>query len=349
MDQTGMVTFDPEKLRAQMMKSLKKLGVNDDSIHHVVTSMLQTSLRGVDSHGINLYPHYHRSFISGRLSTQPNFTRVKDGPSFVVLDAGHAIGHHAGSEAMRIAMEKAGNTGVGIGVVQNSSHFGASAYFALQAAEKDMIGMAFTNADALVKAFNGKESFFGTNPICFTAPMANEGPFCLDMATSIVSWNKIKNYRRADEPLEEGWAFDKEGLPVTDPHQAASLNSIGGYKGFGLGMMVEILCAVITNSVIGKDMLAMFTSPPEAQRQVGHFFLAMDLSQISDVNTFKNTMQNMCDRIRNEEPIGDQKVMVPGDPEKITYKDRIHSGIPAFESVYQEYIDADPDFANCLK
>lgn len=349
MGESKMVVFDHLKLKNQMFHSFNDIGVCPDSMNHAVDSMIQTSLRGVDSHGINLFPHYYRSFLSGRLTLNPRFSIVKEGPSYVVVDADHAIGHHSGAHAMKLAIQKAAETGVCAAVVQNSSHFGASAYFGLQAAEKDMIGLAFTNADALVKAFNGKSAFFGTNPICFTAPVADEEPFCLDMATSIVSWNKIKNYRRADEELEDGWAFDNEGLPVTNPHQAASLNSIGGYKGFGLGMMVEILCSVITNSVIGKDMLAMFTSPPEARRRVGHFFMAIDVSGLSDVNQFKKTMKLICDRVRNETPVGNEAVMVPGDPEKNSMKQRVNSGIPVFTSVLEEFNSINPEFANCLK
>ncbi len=164
-----MTRFDAGKLAALMAAELAKRHIDPESNQHVVASLVQTSLRGVDSHGINLFPHYCRAAEAGRINSRPHISISRTGPSTAVMDADH---------------------------VRNSTHFGAAAYFGLIAAERDCLGFAFTNADALVKAFGAKEAFFGTNPICFTAPLQNESPFCLDMATSLVSWNKINNYRR---------------------------------------------------------------------------------------------------------------------------------------------------------
>jgi len=347
MGKSGMVKYDPTVLGRIMRSTLSRLGVNDDSVAHAVTAMIQTSLRGVDSHGINLFPHYYRSYKSGRLNKEPEFMITNEGPSFAIMDADHAIGHHAGAFAMQYAIGKATGSGIGAVAVKDSSHFGAAAYFGLMAAKQGMLGLAFTNADALVKAHNGRNAFFGTNPICFTAPMEDEEPFCLDMATSQVSWNKIKNYRREDKPLEPGWANDAQGLPVIDPHSAASLNPIGLYKGFGLGMMIDILCSAITSSVSGKDMLPMFTSAPDAHRHVGHFFMAIDVGQMTDLVTFRRSLQSLCNRVRAEEPFGDFPVMVAGDPEKQSEKYRKVHGIPVLEEVHVEFCGIDKDFMHC--
>ena len=309
--------------------------------------MVQTSLRGVDSHGINLFPHYYRSFESGRLSKNPLFKFTQNKGSTATLDADHSIGHHSGIVAMNKCIEMADKNGMGACVVKNSSHYGASSFFGLHAAAKGYIGLSFTNADALVKSFNGKHSFFGTNPICFCAPLLNEDPFCLDMATSQVSWNKIKNYRRSDDELEAGWAYEANGKTVTNPHDAKSLSPAGGYKGFGLGMMVEILCAVLSGSVIAKDMMAMFTSPPEAHRRVSHFFMAIDIESFINKELFIQNLTDMVHRLRDEPSISDDHVMAPGDPEKKTFPIRLKHGIPCFEEVYKEYLDINPIFNSC--
>jgi ureidoglycolate dehydrogenase (NAD+) len=338
------IRLDSTKLSEIMKAVLKNKDVNTDSLNHCVDSLIQTSLRGVDSHGINLFPHYCRAVDSGRINKHPQLKIKSTAPSSAIMNADDAFGHHAGAVAIDYAIEKAKETGMAaIGVI-DSTHFGAAAYFAFRAAEKDCIGWAFTNADALVKAHNSKEAFFGTNPICFTAPMANEGPFCLDMATSTVSWNKIKNYRVANKQIPIEWAFDVEGRPVTNPHDARSLRPAGDYKGFGLGMMVDILCAILTGGIISKDLLPMFTSPIEARRKISHFFMVMDISKFTDVQSFKNNLQIMADRIRKLPKSGEEEVMVAGDPEKKTFAKRIKEGIPIEKSVWKEFLEISPEF-----
>lgn len=343
-----MRAFDGEKLKLQIFNDFLSIGVNRESARHAAESMIQTSLRGVDSHGINLFPHYHRSYLSGRLNKDPNYAFEQKKSAAAVLDADHAIGHHAGIVGMNKCLELAAEHGIAACTVRNSSHYGASSYFGLHAADKGYIGMSFTNADALVKAYNGKEAFFGTNPICFAAPMKGESPFCLDMATSLVSWNKIKNYRRTDEKIPDHWAYDKEGHSVSDPHKAASLSPIGDYKGFGLGMMVEVFCALLSDSVIAKDMLAMFTSAPEAQRKVSHYFMAIDIEAFINKDRFMEHLSTMAARMRGLPTIGEEPVMVPGDPEKKAEKVRKVQGIPCLEEVIAEYLEINREFENCL-
>lgn len=342
------VTVDGVKLSGMMKAVLKGKGVNEESLNHCVDSLVQTSLRGVDSHGIHLFPHYCRSVDGGRINKNPKMNISSTAPSAALLKADHAFGHYAGAFAMDYAMSKAKETGMcGIGVV-DSSHFGAAAYFSLRAANKNFLGFSFTNADALVKAHNSKEAFFGTNPICFTAPMAKEEPFCLDMATSTVSWNKIKNYRTANKQIPTEWAFNEEGLPVTNANDARSLRPAGDYKGFGLGMMVDILCAVLTGGIISKDLLPMFNSPVGAQRKISHFFIAMDISKFTDVKNFSLHLQEMADRIRQLPKSGQEPVMVAGDPEKKNFATRLVKGIPVSRLVWNEFLDIDKEFNNAV-
>ncbi len=343
-----IVQVDSMKLSEIMKAVLKSKGVKNDSLNHCVDSLIQTSLRGVDSHGINLFPHYCRAVDSGRINKSPIFKITSTASSAAMMNADHGFGHHAGAVAVDYAIDKAKETGLcGIGVI-DSSHFGAAAYFALRAAKKDFIGWSFTNADALVKAHNSKEAFFGTNPICFTAPMAGEDPFCLDMATSTVSWNKIKNFRVANKSVPSEWAFDEEGMSVTDPHHARSLRPAGDYKGFGLGMMVDILCAVLTGGIISKDLLPMFSSPIEAQRKISHFFMVMDISKFSNLQSFKNNLQDMADRIRMLPKAGEDEVMVAGDPEKKMFAKRMVEGIPIDETIWSEFLSISSDFKNSV-
>ncbi len=339
-----MINLNHTLLSQKMKAVLLSKNVNTVSIDHAVDSLIQTSLRGVDSHGIHLYPHYCRAVDSGRINKNPNIEINKTASGTALINADHAFGHHAGAVAIDYACELALQSGIAAVNVQNSTHFGAAAYFALRASNKNLIGFSFTNADALVKAFGSKQSFFGTNPICFTAPLANEEPFCLDMATSLVSWNKIKNYRKGNKSVPSHWAFDKEGLAVTDPHKAASVNPAGEYKGFGLGMMVDILCAVIGGGLIGKDILPMFDSPIEARRKISHFFMAIDIDKFIPVEVFKTNLQSVVDRIRMLPALDNEQVMVAGDPEKKSFKLRSVAGIPIEENIFDEFLAIDAAF-----
>ncbi len=333
-----MFRIDANELRPLLVARLRALDVDPVAIDHVVDSLLQTSLRGVDSHGIQLFPHYVRAVAAGRVIARPAPVLERTAASTARLDANHAFGHHAGALAIDAAVGLARETGLGAVSVRDSTHFGAAAYFALRAADAGMIGFSFTNADALVKAFNAREPVFGTNPVCFAAPLRDEGPLCLDMATSLVSWNKVRNSRVSGAALGADWAFDRAGRPTTDADAAASLNPAGGYKGYGLGMMVEVLCGLLADGPAAKELLPMFTSPIEVRRHLSHFFLALDIERFVPGDRFRARLQGLVDGIRAMEPM-QSSVMVPGDPEKRAARERARDGIPAAQALLDAFAE----------
>jgi ureidoglycolate dehydrogenase (NAD+) len=345
-----MRVFVHDRLAHLMHVALEARNVGAESRKHVVHCLIQTSLRGVDSHGINLFPHYCRAIDAGRINPNPVMKLTSVGTSAAIIDADDGFGHHAGAYAMTQSIELAKSSGIGAVGVTGSTHFSAAAYYGLMAAEADCIGFAFTNADALVKAENAKVSFLGTNPICFTAPLLSEGPLCLDMATSLVSWNKIMNFRRENKQIQSNWAFDSVGKSVTNPELAVSLNPVGGYKGFGLGLMVEILCSTLNGGVLGKEIAPMYSIPlTSTKRKISHFFAAIDVGRFCGVQHFKETLQNIVSQIRQLPPTEDNcDVMVPGDPEKKTYIERSLKGIPLDESKFQEFIAVNAQFSDAL-
>ena len=226
-----MPAFDGRVLPEILGTELRRRGVSEESARHVAESLVEASVRGVDSHGINLFPYYVSAVTGGRINGSPELRVVTRRPALATLDADHGFGHHAGSVAMQLAMEMADHTGVGVVGVRQSTHFGAAAYFAHQASRRGYAAFAFTNADALVKAYGAGEALFGTNPVCFSVPIEGEEPFCLDMATSRVSWNKVMNKRRRGEQIPAGWACDERGEPTTDPDRARMLRRAGSPKG----------------------------------------------------------------------------------------------------------------------
>jgi ureidoglycolate dehydrogenase (NAD+) len=342
-----MIRLDAAKLKPLFALHLGAVGVDRESVAHVTDSLLQTSLRGVDSHGIQLFPHYVRAARAGRINISPQISIQERGASTAVLDADHAFGHRSGAMAIDHAIDLAAKTGVGAVSVRNSSHFGAAAYFALRAAERGFLGFAFTNADSLVKAFNARRAVFGTNPICFTAPLLKEGPLCLDMATSVISWNKVRVRQASGLQLQPEWAYDIDGLSTTDPALARSLSPTGGYKGFGLGMMVEILCGLIAGGPVGGEILAMYGAPIEARRSISHFLMAIDVARFVDLGAFRARLQALVDEIRAM-PATAESVMVPGDPEKRTFVERTSAGIPVPQAVLDSLCDVSPDFSSAI-
>ena len=145
------------------------------------------------------------------------------------------------------------------------------------------------------------------------------------------------------------WAFDRDGVPVSDPSLAVSLNPAGSYKGFGLGMMVDILCALLSGGLVSKDILPMYTSPLNLQRKVSHFFMAINIEKFTELATFQNSLQNLVDRVRALESIDENTcVQVPGDPEKKVFKERSLSGIPIEPSKLEEFILIDDAFISSV-
>jgi LDH2 family malate/lactate/ureidoglycolate dehydrogenase len=336
------------KFSSVMLDVLIKKGMPSHIAKPITTSLIETSLKGIDSHGINLFIHYFNEVASNRLNINPSLQFDQTSNSTALLDAQNTFGHYSGQQSMIKAIDLATENGVGIVSVSNSTHFGAAWFFTDIAARNGMIGIALTNTEPLVNAYNSKESFFGTNPFCFSAPMSNEHPFCLDMATSTVPWNKIKNYRQENMELDPKWAYDVNGGSTTDPHKANSLSSIGEYKGFGLGMVIEILCSGLSSGPLSKDISPLYDMSITQDRKISHFFLALDISKFTPVDRFEKYLWGMSAQIRSLPKSGIDDVMVAGDKEKKTAKTRTQGGIPINENKFKEFLKISKSFETTI-
>ena len=187
-----MTTISGKAAKQIIKGALLKENVDEQVTEYVAEGLVSTSLRGVDSHGIRLIHHYLAGIKSSRINPRPSYNLEKKMPTTAILDADNTFGHAACMEAARVAVEMAKEYGSGHVAVKNSTHFGAAAYFALEIAGNDMVGMSFTHSDSLIIPTFGKRSFLGNNPVCFSAPVKGETPFCLDMATSITTFNEIR-------------------------------------------------------------------------------------------------------------------------------------------------------------
>ncbi len=307
---------------------LAKAGVEPYSANAVAAGLGETSLRGVDSHGVRLLPHYVRSVESGRKNPRPNFVFERRFPALGTLRADHALGLAAGAKAIDHCMDMAEVYGLGAVAVVDSSHAGAMAASALRAAKRGYIALAFTHADSFVVPYDGIRPYFGTNPICMAAPRVEEDPFCLDMATSTIAWNKVLAARAQAAPLGPGQAADESGAETTDAFAAASLLPSGAYKGYGLGAMVEVFSGILTGMGFGPTIPAMYTAPMDQPRRLGQFYMALRIDSCVDAESFRHSLQQMTDAVRAEPAKPGEDVMLAGDPEIRCARERRLSGIP---------------------
>ena len=329
-----------DRIREFYYAVLDKIEVREDVARHCVEGIVQASLRGIDSHGIRLFPHYVQGFEKGRLNKNPEFRFTRTSPCTGKLDGDHTQGHAAGAQGMFKAIEIAEESGIGAVAVYNSSHFGVAAYYAFMAAEKDMIGLSFTHATAHVLSYGGTRPFFGNNPVCMVAPCEGEDPFCLDMATTVTTFNEVQQYKEQGRPIPIGWGVDENGKNTNDPSRVESLLPIGSYKGFGLSMMVEILCSLLAGMPYGPHVSPMFGNSMDAKRLLGHFFMAIRINCFEDSMHFKRRLKQMMDSLRNEPRFKeDIPVLVPGDPEKEFFEERFKAGIPVPSNLRNQLSD----------
>ncbi len=327
-----------DNIKEFIKKILFKAGVREDVLCNVAEGLIQASLRGIDSHGIRLLPHYVKGVEAGRINPNPDFSFEKTSISTGKFDGDHTFGHAAGVEGMNKAIGLAKEVGTGHVSVYNSSHFGVAAFFALLAAKQDMIGMSFTNATPHVLTTGSNRAFFGNNPVCFVAPCEGEEPFCLDMATSTITFNKVLQHKEANIPIPPNSVADANGNPTTDPESAKYLLPIGDYKGYGLSMMVDILCSLLSGMPGGDNVSEMYSENIGAKRYLGHFFVAMRIDCFEEISVFKKRMVEMVRALRSEpRREKDIPVQVPGDPEKKIAKIRMNEGIPISRQLLDKF------------
>lgn len=336
-DTSGMSRINHEKLIRFVSRSFEKLGVPASDAEIAANVLVASDLRGVDTHGvIRFNPHawYVKWLRDGAMTAKPNIRVVTETVSTALLDADNGMGFVAGHRAMELAINKARESGVGIVTVRNSRHYGMSAYYSMLALPHDMIGIAMTNASRQVVPTFGREARFGTNPISFAIPAKVEKPFVLDMATTTAAAGKLELAIRLGKPVPTGWALNEKAEPTTDPkvaQQARRLLPLGGsresgsHKGYGLGILVEILCGVLTGTV---------TALNANQEPRGHFFGAIDPAAFRPAADFKTDMDRLIRELKSTPPIeGESRVYVAGEIEFEIAEERSERGVPLHSSV----------------
>ncbi|CAM4746321.1 unnamed protein product [Rotaria magnacalcarata] len=342
-----------DELFSFIVRCMMKVDARPSHAEVLADNLTMADYRGHYSHGLNRLDMYVNDVKTG--------TTAKDGlnsfflspnhesPGTALVDGQNLLGPYVGKFCMNIAMDKAKKVGIGLVAARRSNHFGIAGYYSLKAVDKDLIGWAFTNTSPLVVPTRSKAQSLGTNPIAFGAPAKNGDSFVLDMATSTVALGKVEISQRRGEEIPNTWGVNAEGIPVTKPQDIQGLLALGGpeessgYKGYGLAMMVEILCGILSGSHFGPWIRSWKTSTTEAN--LGQCFIAIDPNAFED--EFEDRLQKLINYCRTLPPSESGKpVLVAGDPERLHMaKCEKLGGIP----YPQSQIDFIQDLARKLK
>lgn len=319
-------------LRETVTAILGACGVPEEDAANGADALVMADVRGVETHGVsNMLRRYVDWYRAGVHNPRPEWIIERETPATATIDGDQGLGIIQGFPAMRLAIEKARNVGIGAVTMRNSGHLGGIGHFAMLAAEQDMIGLCMTASSLLVPPTFGAVPRIGTNPIAYAVP-ANRMPFLLfDAAMSTIASNKVGLSRRLGALLEPGWIAEMDGAPVTEPVPAPAddeyfLLPLGGtreqgsHKGYGMGLFVEVMTTLLSGSI--PRMIERDTRPR-------HFFAAFDIAAFTDVAQFKDTMDRMLETLEETPPApGHERVYYPGLPEHESERERRAHGIP---------------------
>ncbi|MBE7025474.1 MAG: Ldh family oxidoreductase [Ruminococcaceae bacterium] len=302
------------EIRSRCEAIFRAAGVSFSDAEIITDVLLETEMRGVFTHGFHRVPYYVNCLKKGGIQPKSELTVVSDTPSRALCDGEGGLGIILSYKAMRLAIEKAKKTGIGIVQVRGSHHFGAAGYYTGMCAAAGMLGMAMSNGDVLVAATGSRERTIGNNPFSFAAPAGKYGKMVYDIAMSYSSDKKIIKMAEEGKPCPPGWIIDKDGNDTTDAsayEKGGVLLPFGGYKGYGMAMMVETMAAALSGAAMTRDVHAWNVNP-EQNGNVGHFFMAMDVT----VPDFEARMETMITEIKSsEKAAGVTEIFFPGEIE----------------------------------
>ena len=345
--ETGCVRVAKESLEAFCQRVFQHFKLSENDSRIVASVLVAADAMGIASHGVGRLGRYVEGLKTGLMLPDAPLEIVTDTPSSMVLDAHGAMGAPASVKAMRAVIGKARTTGAAFACVRDSNHFGIAGFYARMALEEDMLGFAMTNTAALGVPTFGRLAMFGTNPLAFAAPADRERSFILDMSTTVVPRGKLEVYDRLGKELPDGWAVDKSGGPAK--HARSMLDDMqdrvgggilplggrgdffGGHKGYGLAVMVDILCAVLCGAPFGLDVY----DTPSSSARVSHFFGAIKIACFRDPREFRRDMDRMLRSLRTSPPAeGEARVYYAGLPESEREAESLRLGVPLLEKSY---------------
>ena len=298
----------------------------------VAELMTEADLTGADAHGVFRLPQYVRRLRGGGVNARPDIRVERTAPATAIVDGDNGMGHLVMAQAADTAVSLARETGFAWVGARRSNHAGAAGVYAALPLAHDMVGIYSVVASANHMAvWGGIETLLGTNPIAFAIPAGEEAPVVLDIATTVVSYGTVKNYRLQGKEMPEGWMVSKkDGLPLTDPARSAEglLAPIGTYKGSGLALVLGLLAGPLNGAAFGRDVFDFNDNDVDACN-TGHFIIALDIARFTPLATFRSEMDRHLRDLRTSRPLpGVDAVRLPGQERRARREDRLRHGVP---------------------
>jgi LDH2 family malate/lactate/ureidoglycolate dehydrogenase len=323
--------FLPDTLRAFARRAFLAVGLPEPDAATVAQLMVEADLFGADGHGMFRLAHYVRRIRGGGVNQRPNIRALKESGATALIDGDNAMGHLVMKRAAELAVEKARRFGVGWVGARMSNHAGPALLYARIPLAADMIGlyMAVGNANHLAP-WGGLDMLLSTNPLAIAIPAAEEPPIVLDMATTVAAYGKVKTAAQRGETMPIGWMIDRLGQPLTDPNRADEglLLPIGGYKGYGLSLVIGLLAGTLNGAAMGRDVID-FNKDDSSATNTGQAVLAISIDAFGDRVQFKRNVDTVIRDLRNSKRLpGYERIWLPGEQSHGKRLDRVANGIP---------------------
>ncbi|PZE21687.1 Ldh family oxidoreductase [Paenibacillus xerothermodurans] len=335
---TNVVRVQKEQLQDFVYRIFISSGLDENQSHVIARHLVLANLRGVDSHGVSRVAIYTKRLDLDLTNKQCDLLTVRESAASALLDARNCSGIAAATKGIELAVRKAKESGIGVVGIYHSNHCGMLADYTMYAAANDCIALAMTNARANMAPWGGRERFFGTNPISYGIPAGEETDIVFDMATSVVARGKIINAQKNQQSIPVGWAITKEGKPTSDATEALEglVLPVGGHKGSGIAMLVDILSGLFTGARYGPHISDLYNNFEEHQN-VGQFFMVMRADLFQPLEQFKARVDGMIREIRQVPLVeGVEKIYLPGEMEQEVMAERLRDGVPLSAQVYDE-------------
>jgi LDH2 family malate/lactate/ureidoglycolate dehydrogenase len=328
-----------DNLHAFCAACFEKVGLSKEAAQLTAHNLLFANLRGVDSHGVIRLKIYLDRLRAGGFKADANPQIVSEHDSTAIIDAGHGVGQIAATMAMKLAISKAEKTGMAAVTVKNSNHFGASAFYAMQAIDHAMIGFAATNAGPTMAPTGGREGRLGNNAFAVAVPARRFPPIVLDMATGTVAWGKIFLAQQEKRSIPTTWALDKNGVPTDDPNTAAHqglIQPFGGYKGYGLSLLLDILTGVVSGGAFSSQVRTLYQQV-DTPAEIAHTCAALRIAAFMPLEDFQQRIDEIIEQMHScPTAPGVERIFVPGEIEHETERRRSIAGIPLNRDLAEE-------------
>ncbi|MBP1931925.1 Ldh family oxidoreductase [Ammoniphilus resinae] len=337
-----MKRYNAEKLKQLIIDSFMAAGLDQEQAEITGQHLIFADQHGVDTHGILRLPIYIKRIQEGLINKTPNLEWSNETNSSAVLDADNGMGHYITHLAMQKAIEKAKQHTISFITVKNGNHFGALASYTKMAAKQKMIGFITTNTAPLMAPTGGAERVLGNNPLSFAVPRKNEPPVVLDMACSNVAGGKLVLASKKGESIPLGWALDREGRPTTDPFEGFEnggvLLPIGGHKGYGLSLIMDILTGVLSGSNYGKNVNRLYDTSKVTG--IGYSMMVLNIESFLPMDIFEDRLEDLLHMVENSKKAMDvERIYLPGQMEEKIIRERLEQGVPLPDKLHAELLE----------